>query len=417
MLKKEELKYQLVNKLITRIKNIKNIATWSVNENSIVFFPKKEIQISDGKIMKIDNSISDYDMEIDAQNLFVTPGFIDSHTHPIYIGNRAHEFSLRSQGLNYEDIIADGGGIVSSIDALRNASEDELFNHCYKKIESFLKYGTTTIEAKSGYGLSFDDEVKSLKVIKKINEKSKIDLIPTFLGAHDFPKEYNNKDEYVDLICNKMIPFISENQLAEYCDVFCEDGFFTLEQTRKIINCANGYGIKGRLHADELKYSSSAELAAELGVASADHLMEASDIGIKKMAENNVVATILPGTTLFLGKTKYANGRKMIDMGCDVSLASDYNPGTCTIQSLPFIMFLGMTYCGLTLDETFKAVTYSSSKALNIENNVGRIKENYFADLLFWDIDSINEIPYWMGNEKLKKVMKKGELVIENNIN
>ena len=288
--------------MITKIKNIKNIATWSVEKNLIDFFPKKEIQICDGRILKIDACISEFDIEIDAQNLFITPGFIDSHTHPIYMGNRSHEFSLRSQGMGYEDIISNGGGIVSSIDALRKVDEDELFYHCSQRIENFLRYGTTTIEAKSGYGLSFDDEVKSLKVIKRINESSNIDLIPTFLGAHDFPKEYNDRDEYVNLICNKMIPFISANNLAKYCDVFCEDGYFTIEQTRKIINCAKKYGIKGRLHADELKYSSAAELAAELGVVSADHLMKASDEGIKKLAKNNIIATILPGTTLFLGK-------------------------------------------------------------------------------------------------------------------
>ncbi len=279
-------------------------------------------------------------------------------------------------------------------------------------VNFFLSHGTTTIEAKSGYGLSTEDELKSLRVIKRLNEVSKLDIIPTFMGAHAFPPEYSDHhDDYVDLICSKMIPAVAEEKLAEYCDVFCERGYFSIEDSRKILKSAQEYGIKSRLHDDDFEDSGASELAVELYAVSADHLMAVIYAGIKALADSKVIATLLPGTTLFLGKSIYAQGRKMIDMGCDVALATDFNPGSCTIQSMPLIILLANLYCGLTIEEAFKAATWNGARALNRGKILGAVCEGYQADLLFWDLNGINEIPYWMGSNRILNVMKKGKLL------
>ena len=282
----------------------------------------------------------------------------------------------------------------------------------FESLQLFLDYGTTTIEAKSGYGLTLEDELKSLRIIKKINEESPLDLIPTFMGAHDFPPELkDDKDRYVRIICEEMIPAVSEENLAVFCDVFCEKGYFEINHTRKILETAIRYGLKPRLHADEFIDSNAAELAAEMNVLSADHLMAVSDKGIKALANNNVTATLLPGTTLFLEKNTYANGRKMIDFGCNVAIATDFNPGSCTLQSMPMVMALSTLYCGLTIEEAFVGSTFNNAKSIELEKSIGLIKEGYLADLLFWEFDSIDEIPYWMGTDRLLTVMKNGELM------
>jgi imidazolonepropionase len=279
-------------------------------------------------------------------------------------------------------------------------------------LEIFIAHGTTTIEAKSGYGLDLESEIKSLRVIKKLNEESVLDVIPTFLGAHSFPPEYSDNHEgFVDLVCGEMIPAIASENLAKYCDVFCEDGYFTVNQSRRILETAKEFGIAPRLHADEFKDSGAAELAAEIGAVSADHLMAASEKGIKAMILSGVIATILPGTTLFLGMNKYVDGRKLIDSGCDVSLATDFNPGSCTIQSMPLIISLAVLYCGMTIEEAFKAATYTGAKSIGLKNRAGQIKSSCFADLLFWESENLNEIPYWMGSDRLISIMKRGKLL------
>ena len=395
-----------------KISNISKIISWNISTESIEIIENKDILIESGKISQISNDIVSYDEMIDAKQCIVTPGFIDTHTHPVFIGNRANEFELRAKGKTYQEISKMGGGIKSSVNSLRQASEEELYFASYNNIKPFIHFGTTTLEAKSGYGLSLKDEVKSLKVLKKINESLDINIIPTFLGAHDFPDEFkNNKEEYVRLICEEMIPQVAEQELAVFCDVFCEEGYFNHEQTKKICNAARINNLEIKLHVDEFKDSSGAYLAGELNATSADHLMKSNVKGLKHMAKNGVIATILPGTTLFLGMNTYANGRQIIDAGCDIALASDYNPGSCTIYSLPIIMALSCLYCGLSVEDAFKGVTYNAAKAINRHDSIGLIKENYFADLLFWDIETIAEIPYWFNSDKLSMVMKKGKLV------
>ena len=396
----------------TKIINISTVCTWSPEEDKLLTLPKVEILVEDSTIIQISKTVGDAEEEIDADGALITPGFVDSHTHPIFSGNRANEFGMRVSGKSYEEIAERGGGIISSINAVRNASEDQLFEECLERVNFFLVHGTTTIEAKSGYGLTVEDELKSLRVIKRLNEASPLDIIPTFMGAHDFPPEFKNDHQgYVRVICEEMIPAVAEENLADFCDVFCEDGYFSIKDSRRILETAQKHGLTPRLHADEFVDSGAAELAAEVGAVSADHLMAVSDKGIQSMADAGVIATLLPGTTLFLGKTGYAPGRKIIDFGCDVALATDFNPGSCTIQSMPLIISLATLYCGLTIEEAFKAATWNGAKVIGREHQIGVVAKNYQADLLFWELSSIDEIPYWMGSDRILNVMKAGELL------
>ncbi len=398
--------------MLKKIVNISKVYTWDPIQNILDEKNNQQILIKDDRILKIDKEINKkVDLIIDAKKCIATPGLIDSHTHPIFVGNRANEFQMRLNGSTYEEIKENGGGILSSIKNVRESSFEELYLNSLKNIKPFINYGTTTMEAKSGYGLSLKDEIKSLKVIKKINNELDIDILPTFLGAHAIPEEYSSA-EYVNIICNEMIPQIAEQNLAVFCDVFCEEGYFNLEDSRKILNTAKSFGLIPRMHADEFKYFGASELASELGAISADHLMVINKKGIKALANSNTIATLLPGTTFFLKKNKYANGRDLIDGGCSIALASDFNPGTCTIRSLSNIVFLALQHCGITLEEAFAAITYNASKSLNKSNSIGLIRENYIADILLWDLDDLNEIPYWHdSNTKIYKIFKNGKII------
>ena len=350
------------------------------------------------------------DQIIDAKGYILTPGFIDSHSHLIFSSNRSKDFESRINGLDYLNIAASGGGIKSTIKSLRQTSKEELLEQCQKYLDNIIKSGTTTIEVKSGYGLDMENEIKSLEVVRELDEKNHIDLVPTFMGAHDFP--INMKpDSYVDLICNEMIPEVSNRDLAEFCDIFFEEGYYNKNQVLKIADSAQNFSLDIKLHVDEFSDSGGAFIAGEVGAISADHLMMSNDEGLGNMAKNNVVATILPGTTLFLGLNSYANGKKMLDLGCDVAIATDYNPGSCTIYSMPFMMANSCLYCGLSINESFTASTYIAAKSLKRENNIGLIKQGFNADILFWDIKSLSEIPYWFNSDRLQMIMKNGELI------
>jgi len=397
----------------TKIINVSKIYSWDTNLEQLKVVSNSEILIENDKILEIDTIIkSDFDNVINAEGCIVTPGFIDSHTHPIFIGNRSNEFQMRLSGLSYNEIASKGGGILSSIKKLRNSSFEQLYKSSLNNIAPFIKYGSTTIEAKSGYGLSVKDEIKSLKVIQELNKNLEIDILPTFLGAHAIPQEYKVND-YVDLICNEMIPEISEHNLAIFCDVFCEEGYFNVEQSRKILNTAKSFKLVPRLHADEFKYSGASELAKEVGAVSADHLMAINEAGIKALSSSNTIATLLPGTTFFLNNKKYADGRRLIDNNCKVSLASDFNPGTCTIRSLSNIMFLAMQNCKMTLDEAFLGVTYNAAKSILKSETIGLVECGYTADLIFWKVKDLNEIPYWhdSANTKIRTVIKNGKII------
>lgn len=395
-----------------RLTNIGSIATYNSYTKTIDNIYDSDILINNGLIEKIDKNIRG-DFEIfDCKNKLITPGFVDPHTHPVFLKGREEEFGLRVQGATYKEIAEKGGGINSSINGVRNATTEELIKAVTKRMDRFLKLGTTTIETKSGYGLNVESELKSLEVLDLVNQNHAIDIIPTFLGAHAIPPEYkNNPDGYVDLICDKMIPAVAEQGIAKYCDVFCEDGYFSVSQSKRIMETAQSLGLIPRLHADEFEDSGAAELAAELGAVSADHLMAVSDIGIKKLADANVIATLLPGTTYFLGSTNYAPVKKLINAGVKIALATDYNPGSCHIQSMPFIISLACIYLGMSVEEALMAATYNSANTLNLENEIGSIEVGKKADLIIWDLEKLIEIPYNVTDVPIIKVMKNGKFI------
>lgn len=395
-----------------KLTNIGSIATYNSYTKTIDNIYDSDILINDGSIEKIDKNInSDYET-FDCNNKLITPGFVDPHTHPVFLNGREEEFGLRVQGVTYKEIAEKGGGINSSINGVRNATTEELIKAVTKRMDRFLKLGTTTIETKSGYGLNVESELKSLEVIDLVNQKHEIDIVPTFLGAHSIPPEYkNNPDDYIDLLCNEMIPAIAEQGIAKYCDVFCENGYFNIDQSRRILETAKKYGLTPRLHADEFEDSGAAELAAELGAVSADHLMAVSAIGIKKLADANVMATLLPGTTFFLGSTNYAPVKKLINAGVTIALATDYNPGSCHIQSMPFIISLACIYLGMSVEDALIAATFNSARTLNLENEIGSIEIGKKADLIIWDLEKLIEIPYNVTDVPIMKVMKNGKFI------
>jgi len=395
-----------------KLTNIGEIATYNSDSETIDYIRNRDILIKDDLIDKIDtNIIGDYET-FDCKNRFITPGFVDPHTHPVFFNGREEEFGLRLQGATYQEIAEKGGGINSSINGVRNATVGELVEVVTKRMDRFLKLGTTTIEAKSGYGLDVESELKSLKALDIVNKNHPIDIIPTFLGAHAIPPEYkSNTEGYIDLLCNEMIPVVAKQGIAKYCDVFCENGYFNVIQSRRILETAKQYGLIPRLHADEFEDSGAAELAAELGAVSADHLMAVSDVGIAKMAEANITATLLPGTTFFLGSTNYAPVKKLIDAGVNIALATDYNPGSCHIQSMPFIISLACIYLGMSVEEALLATTYNSAKTLQLDKEVGSIEAGKNADLIIWDVEKLIEIPYNVTDVPIVKVLKNGQFV------
>ena len=390
------------------LKNIGCLVT--ANADGVASFKNTSILIENGKIAAIGERQSEN--AIDCGGKMVTCGFVDSHTHPVFLDNRDEEYAMRLAGVTYEKIAEKGGGIVSSVEGVRNASEDELIDKVSQRMDRFIAGGTTTIEAKSGYGLDTESELKSLSVINKVHKSHAIDLIPTFMGGHAFPQEYSDDhDGYVNLICNEMIPAVAAQGIAVFNDVFCEEGYFTVAQSKRILETGKKYGLKPRLHADEFVDSGASELAGEVGAISADHLMAVSADGINALVENNVIATLLPGTTFFLGKSTYAPARELINSGMTLSLATDFNPGSCHIQSMPFIMTLACMHLGMTVEESFQAATYHGAKALELEEKIGSIEVGKSADLIIWGISSLLDIPYYVSNHPIRYVMKNGEIV------
>ena len=392
------------------LKNIGCLVT--ANADGVQYIKDTSILIENGKIIAISEGESEN--SIDCGGKMVTCGFVDSHTHPVFLDNRDEEYAMRLAGATYEKIAEKGGGIVSSVEGVRNASEDELMDKVSQRMDRFIAGGTTTIEAKSGYGLDTESELKSLSVMHKVHKSHAIDLIPTFMGGHAFPPEFaNDHDGFVDLICDEMLPAVKAQGIAVFNDVFCEEGYFTVAQSKRILETGKKYGLKPRLHADEFMNSGAAELAGEVGAISADHLMAVSADGINALVENNVIATLLPGTTFFLGKSTYAPARELLNSGITLSLATDFNPGSCHIQSMPVIMTLACMHLGMTVEEAFQAVTYNSAKALELEDKIGSIEVGKSADLIVWGISSLLDIPYYVSNHPIRYVMKNGEVVFK----
>jgi imidazolonepropionase len=350
---------------------------------------------------------------IDAGGAVVTPGLIDPHTHPVFARTREHEFEMRIEGRSYMEIAEAGGGIRSSVRDLRDSSVEVLQQRTSQTLDRLLAHGVTTIEAKSGYGLSTEAEIKQLEVIRKLNEVHPIDLVPTFLGAHEFPDEYRDRrEEYVDMVIDEMIPAVVDKGLAEYCDIFTEDGVFTVAQSRRIQSAAKKAGLGLRFHADELASVGGAELAAELGAKTADHLVYISDQGIKAMAAAGTIAVLLPGTTFSLGGKQYAPVRRMIDSGVVVCLSTDCNPGSSYTESLPFMTSLAATQMKLTAAESLSAITVNAAYSLDRHERIGQLAPGYQADLVVWDMDDYRQLPYHYGVNLARRVVKKGKLVV-----
>ncbi len=399
--------------MTTQLTNIGCLVTWDSVKESIQEFKNIEILIDDNLIIDINKTTKKGDISFDCQNRLVTPGFVDSHTHPVFYNGRENEYIQRLSGVSYQEIAEKGGGIQSSIEGVRNTSLEDLTIMVNRRMDNFLKFGTTTIEAKSGYGLSTESELKSLEVLRNVSLKHEIDIVPTFMGAHTFPSEYSEDHEsYVDLICNEMIPAVAEQGIAKFCDVFCEKGYFNLKQTKRILNIGKIHNLTSRIHADEFQDSGAAELAGELNCISADHLMAVNNIGISSLAQNRVIGTLLPGTTFFLGSHRYAPARKLIDAGVEIALATDFNPGSSHIQSMPFILVLACLFLEMTIEEAIKASTWQGAVSLGIEKTVGSIEIGKKADIIIWDIDKPIDIVYLCPGDNINHVFKNGKQVI-----
>jgi len=348
-------------------------------------------------------------------DLVALPGFVDSHTHPVFAGTRADEYNLRCQGKSYQEIAGLGGGIRASVRQLREATMDQLVARAQRHLRQFLQHGTTTIEAKSGYGLSLQDELKILRTIAKLKAGNRMELVATLLAAHDVPDEYrSSRARYVRAIVEEMIPAAAREGLAQYCDVFCETGYFTVDESRAVLLAARKAGMGLRIHAEQLSRSGGAMLAAELGAVSADHLEWADDEDIRALKKAGTIATLLPGSAFNLGLPRYPPARRMIEAGVPVALATDFNPGSCFTLNMQLILSIACSQMKMTPAEAITAATINGAHALEIADRTGSIEEGKQADIVLMNVPDYLEIPYFFGVNHCVAVIKKGNIVINN---
>ena len=374
--------------------------------------------VSDGRIdrvgsrQQIESTIASNAQVVDAGGRIVLPGFIDAHTHPVFAGTRADEFEERATGVSYQEIAARGGGIQSTVNHTRAASVDDLIARGKRYAQWFLRGGTTTVEAKSGYGLSPEDELKMLRAIRALDEQTPLRYVPTFLGAHTFPTEYRSRpDAYVSLVIDEMLPRVAREKLAEFCDVFCEQNVFTTEQAWRILSAARCHGFGLRIHADQLSLSGGATLAAELGTATADHLEHTNEQGIAAMKEAGVQPVLLPGSVYALGSSRYPAARAMIDAGLALVLATDFNPGSSPTPSMLMVLSLASTHLKMTVAESISAATLNAAYSLNRGDKVGSLEPGKIADFVVYDCDDYRELGYFFGVEHAQNVYANGQLV------
>jgi len=344
------------------------------------------------------------------------PGFVDAHTHPVFAGIRANEFEQRAAGDTYREIAARGGGIRATVRATRNASLKDLVEAGKRYAEWFLLGGTTTVEAKSGYGLTVEDELKLLRAIRQLNDETPLNYVPTFLGAHDIPSEYRNRRQtYVNLVINEMLPRVAEEKLAEYCDVFCEEDVFSTDESWQILSAARCQGLGLRVHADQLSLSGGAKLAAELNAATADHLEHTDATGISALKAASVQPVLLPGSVYALGSNHYPAAREMIDAGLAVVLATDFNPGSSPTPSMPMLLSLASTQMKMTPAEAITAATINAAYSLGRGDEIGSLEKGKRADFVIHDASDYRELAYFFGIEHARHVYSSGKLVFSRN--
>ena len=381
-----------------------------VRKGSIAIHNGKIVAI--GKTSEIEGNFSGEEC-MDATGEVVMPGFVDPHTHLVFAGSREDEFEMRVEGASYIEILHRGGGILNTVRETRKASEEHLVENCKKTLDVMLEHGTTTVEAKSGYGLTPKDEIKCLKVIQRLNKEHPVTVVSTFLGAHAIPPEYKRKaDKYVKLITDEMIPAVADQKLAEFCDVFCEKGVFNRDQSRQILLHGKKHDLKPKLHADEMTHFRGAELAAEVEAVSAEHLLFASTTGLKAMAKKHVVAVLLPAAAFSLMLGKYANARKIIEIGVAVALGTDFNP-SCWVENQQIIISLACRQMRMTPAEAITAATINAAHAINRAHEIGSLEPGKKADVVILNISNHKFLGYRFGANFVDKVIKKGKLVVE----
>ena len=375
------------------------------------------ILIEDGVIKEITSegnlptNAEEADAVIDAEGNLVTPGLVEGHTHMVFGGYRQNEIPLKLKGAGYLDILRAGGGILDTVRKTRAASFEELYQKTEGFLDEMMGFGVTTCEAKSGYGLDFDTEVKMLEVLKKLNEDHPMDIVSTFMGAHAIPEEYKDRaDAFIDMLCEKLLPYVKEHDLAEFADVFTEDSVFNYEQSRKYLECAKGHGFDLKIHADEIEAIGGSVLAGEMGAVSCEHLIAINEEGLASMAEAGTTAMCLPATSFYLG-ADFAPARKMIELGIPVAMASDFNPGSCPSLNLQFVMNLGCLKYKMLPEEILTAVTINPACAINRGDKVGTLEPGKKGDLVIWDAPNMEMLCYRFGSNLALQVIKEGNLV------
>ncbi|MGO3732365.1 MAG: imidazolonepropionase [Vagococcus sp.] len=376
------------------------------------------IAIKNGKILTVASGQPDASLIgentkiIDYTGKLATPGLIDCHTHLVYGGSRENEFAKKLNGVSYLDILKEGGGILSTVRSTKKASFDELYDKSKALLDQMIVHGVTTVEAKSGYGLDWETEQRQMNVVKELHHHHPIDLVSTFMAAHAIPTEYNGDgDAFIDMIITDMLPKVKEENLADFCDIFCETGVFTAEQSRRLLTAAKEMGFQLRIHADEIDSIGGVDVAAELHTTSAEHLMAATDEGIKKMADSHVIGNLLPGTTFSLMADTYAPAKKMLEAGMAITLSTDSNPGSCPTSNIQFIMQLGCFKMHLTPIQVFNAVTINAAYSVGREDEIGSFTEGKLADIAIFDAPNVDYPLYFFATNLVKDVYKHGELV------
>jgi imidazolonepropionase len=370
-----------------------------------------------GKSAQIEKLASSNAERVDAAGRVVMPGFVDSHTHPVFAGTREDEYEMRAEGLTYQEIAARGGGIRSTVRKTRASSEQELFEIALPRVRWLLEHGTTTIEAKSGYGLAVDEELKILRVIRRLDNETSLQLVPTLLGAHEIPDEYRGssscatREDYVRLVVEEMLPCVAAERLARFADVFCESHVFDVDESRRVLERARELGLGLRLHAEQLSLSGGARLAAELGAETADHLEWVDESGIRALAEAGTIAVLLPGAVFNLGLARYPPARAMIEAGLAVALATDFNPGSSPTPSMQMILSIACTQMRMTPAEAITAATINPAYSLGLGSEIGSLETGKQADLAIFDCEDYRQIPYFFGINHASVVIKQGRIV------